>query len=128
MSIVSTVLLPRIRTWKCDNSPGEAIVLESTLLSLKRPSPRTLEAYRHVFNNVSPGKSSFPTLGGHGSAILDDRNDLMALKLPQEDDRLTRLLRHCCPVFFAVSLLSPSTSELISLTASSEYHKESEVM
>ena len=115
MSIVSIVLCPNVRAWKCDNFPGEAIVLESTLLSLKRPSPRTLEAYRHVFNNVSPGKSSFSILGGYGSGILDDRNDLMALKLPQEDDRLTRLLRHCCPVFFAVSFLSPSPSFLNSI-------------
>ena len=90
-----------------DYFSGEAVLLETTLLSLKRPSPRTLEAYRHVFNNVSPGKSSYPTLGGSSSGILDDRNDLMALRVPQEDDRLTQLLRHFCPVFFTVRLFPP---------------------
>ena len=122
---MSIVLFPITRVWLCDYSLGEAIILETTLLSLKRPSPRTLEAYRHVFNNVSAGKSSFPTLGGSSCGILDDRNDLMALRMPQEDDRLTRLLRHYCPVFFTVR--PPLPPEPKTPMAFFDYHGNPEV-
>ncbi len=69
------------------------MILESTLLSLKRPAPRTLEAFQNVFHNVGLDGSSFPTLGGYTETAYDEANDLVALKDPGDEDRLTQCLR-----------------------------------
>lgn len=44
----------------------------------------------------------YPTLGGRNARILDDANDLMALRNPPEDDRLTTFLRDYLPFLFVV--------------------------
>ena len=78
-------------------------MLESTLLSLDPPSKRALTAFRNVFHNVDTKGDSFPTLGGKSGAILDYKEDLMALKRQAEEDRLTAFLRYYFSVFFVVS-------------------------
>ena len=78
-------------------------MMESTLISLQPPFSRTLEACRNVFDNVNGPEGSFPALGGQSAKILDDPNDLMALRTLHEEDRLTRFLRHFLPEFFTVS-------------------------
>ena len=83
---------------------GEAIVLESTLLSLKPPSSRTLEAFRNVFHNVKGSGDSFPTLGGYSASILDDVGDLITLRAQADEDRLTTFLRYFFPLLFTVGL------------------------
>lgn len=80
-------------------------MLESTLLSIKEPSSRTLKAFQNVFNNVNPTKpkDSFPTLGGSSAELYDHKDDLMMLVADGQEDRLTALLRHYFAVFFTVS-------------------------
>lgn len=78
----------------------EAILLESALISFKSPSPRILEAFRNVFHNRSDAEEPYPTLGGQNARILDDANDLMALRSPPEEDRLTSFLRNHLPFLF----------------------------
>ncbi|PQE28778.1 chorismate mutase protein [Rutstroemia sp. NJR-2017a WRK4] len=82
----------------------EAIVLDSTLLSIEKPSSRTLTAFRNVFHNVhvSGIDGAYPTLGGHSSQIYDDADDLMVLKSQLEEDRLTRFLRYYFAILFTV--------------------------
>jgi hypothetical protein len=60
---------------------GEAIIFESTLLSLSKPSSRTLTAFQNVFNNVEASGSDedYPTLGGRSARLYEDSKDLMAL-------------------------------------------------
>jgi hypothetical protein len=81
-------------------SAGEAIILERELIRLNKPSSRTLEAFRNVFNNV--GKTGVPMLDGRSQAIFHDENDLMSLSVNEDADRLTRFLQNYCPVFFIV--------------------------
>jgi hypothetical protein len=87
-----------------DLRTGEAVLLESTLLSMRRPSKRTFEAFYNVFHNVDVDVTGvpFPTLGGSSAKILDDRDDLMALHRPAEEDRLTTIVRQHFPWLFRV--------------------------
>lgn len=77
---------------------------EHAALALKRPSPRTLEAFRNVFNNVKPSKDPYPTLGGYGAGVLDDSHDLVSLCQSLDEDRLTRFIRHYLAFIFVVRL------------------------
>ena len=92
-----SMILPTLTMYCCSWemyswNVGEALILESTLLSLKSPQTRTLEAFRNVFHNVNSSGGGYPTLGGHSARILDDANDLVALRTRQEEDRLTSFL------------------------------------
>ena len=73
-------LVPRANS---DSRTGEAVLLESTLLSLCRSSKRTFEALYNVFHNVDATGVPLPTLGGPSAKILDDRDDLVALQTPR---------------------------------------------
>ncbi len=79
-------------------------MLESALLPLKKPQTRTLEAIRNVFNNLDKSGHGYPTLGGRSAGILNDSNDLVALRTRDEEDRLTSFLRYCFPLLFVVSI------------------------
>lgn len=96
-------------TESSDPRIGEAVILESTLLSMRRPSKRTFEAFYNVFHNVDSPGEPFPTLGGPSAKVLDDRDDLMALHRPAEEDRLTMVIRQHFPWLFRVSVLSKAT-------------------
>ena len=85
-------------------------MLESALLKLKKPQSRTLEAFRNVFNNVDQSGGGYPTLGGRSAEVLNDANDLVALRTRDEEDRLTSFLRHSFPLLFVVSLSSLASS------------------
>jgi hypothetical protein len=85
-----------------DSIAGEAIILESTILSLRRPSKQTYKAFYNKFHNAEDGEETFPTLGGTSAAVYDDRGDIMALARPTEEDRLTMFLRKHCPILFMV--------------------------
>lgn len=67
----------------------KALLLESTLISLPPPSKKVLRAFRTEFFNQSLGSKSFPTLGGHSASLYDDINDLVALRVQENQDRLT---------------------------------------
>jgi hypothetical protein len=85
---------------------GEAVLLESALLSLKPPPSRTLTAFRNVFHNVGGKFPEFPMLDGRSAEILDNTDDLMALHPRTDEDRLTQFMRNYLPILFVVS---PST-------------------
>ena len=89
---------------RVDLKVGEALVLESALVSNHPPLPRTLEAFRNHFENENDREGPFSTLGGLSANILDDADDLMALRTPLDEDRLTKLLRYYLPVLFVVRL------------------------
>jgi hypothetical protein len=79
---------------------GKPFILESTILSFRRPSQQTYKAFYNEFHNVEDGEEPFPTLGGTSASVYDDRNDIMALARPAEEDRLTMFLRKHCPILF----------------------------
>jgi hypothetical protein len=83
-------------------SLGEAIVMESTVLSLKPPSSRVLKTFQNVFNNVGSDEEEFPVLGGDNADTYNE-NDLIMLKAPTDEDRLTSFLRNYFPQLFIVS-------------------------
>ena len=80
----------------------EAIVLQSTILSLGPPSPRVLNAFRSVFHNADSPGGNFPTLGGSSSSILDNTNDLSTLHRQPDEDKLTRFFRNYLAFIFVV--------------------------
>ena len=70
---------------------------------MERPSPRTLEAVRKCFNNVSSTTSpNMPALDGRDSDIFSKADDLVSLRVVTDDDRLTRFLQGTFPVLFRV--------------------------
>ncbi|CAN9145643.1 unnamed protein product [Alternaria alternata] len=59
----------------------EALLFESTLATIPRPSKGILRAFLTEFYNQSDGKGEpFPTLGGHSAGLYDDIDDLVALR------------------------------------------------
>ena len=98
-------------------------MLESTLLSVRQPSRRTLTAFRNVFSNASNPKGRLSALGGHSARILDDTEDLMALRSYEEEDRLTSVLRHCLPILFVVSSKYHFTSAKNTLSTDETHNK-----
>ena len=56
------------------------------MISLKQPQVRTLEAFRNVFKNIGSPHGGYPMVGGRSGKVLDDDDDLIALRTRQEDD------------------------------------------
>lgn len=82
----------------------EALLFESTLASIPPPSERILHAFRlGFFNGSFNNAKSFPTLGGHSAGLYDDINDLVALKVPENQDRLTTFAQERLCGLFPVS-------------------------
>lgn len=80
----------------------EALLLDTTLLSLSPPSNRVWDALRQRFHNTKPNDPvGWPTLGGASIAILDDPSDLVSLKPPVEQDRMTTFVRDRLGVLFS---------------------------
>ena len=50
--------------------------------------------------NVGRNGGEYPTLGGGSASLYDNRDDLVAVARPPEEDRLTRFLRSYCSVLF----------------------------
>ncbi|GAP91663.1 putative chorismate mutase [Rosellinia necatrix] len=65
----------------------EALLLQSQIAQLRRPSRRVLDALRHWFSRPEPA------LGGEAKKFLDDEDDLVALNAPVELDYLSQFLR-----------------------------------
>ncbi|EON62136.1 hypothetical protein W97_01355 [Coniosporium apollinis CBS 100218] len=78
----------------------EALQLESSVASLGQPSRRTLDALRHFFNPKSEKPDGFTLLGGYSSGLYEDEGDLVALRIPLQQDRLTSIVQTHFPVFF----------------------------
>lgn len=84
----------------------EALLLYSQILGLKAPAHNTFKAYKRWFE-PKPRKTK---LRGHSSHILDDESDLVALRVPANQDRLTRIVQTYFPWLFLVS--PPLTSRV----------------
>ncbi|CAO2647995.1 Nn.00g089170.m01.CDS01 [Neocucurbitaria sp. VM-36] len=68
----------------------EALLFESTLASLPRPSKTVLGAFQQTFYHEGDDNAEpFPTLGGHSAGLYDDIDDLVALSVQEAPDRLT---------------------------------------
>lgn len=78
----------------------EMLLLDSALLSMRRPSKQVNEAFNKHFWHEGTSKEPFPTLQGNSSTVYNDREDLVALVRQPEEDRLTAFLRIYCSVFF----------------------------
>lgn len=81
----------------------ETLLLESAILSMRKPSKQSHEAFRNHFWNCDDPGGSFPTLLGSSCSLYDNRDDLVALVQRADEDPLTALLRKRAPRFFLVS-------------------------
>jgi hypothetical protein len=82
----------------------EALLFESTLATLPRPSKGVLRAFQTEFYNQTEGKGEpFPTLGGYSAGLYDDIDDLVALRVHDDQDRLTTFAQEHLAFFFPVS-------------------------
>lgn len=79
----------------------KALVLQSQVAKLDRPSSRVIETFRIWFDGgkqKNGGPKPDPVLGGQAKHFLDDEQDLAALKTPADDDFLSRFLQDHWPV------------------------------
>ena len=77
----------------------KALLLYSQIVNLQAPAHNTFKAYKRWFE-PTPQKTR---LRGHSSHILDDESDLVALRIPANQDRLTRIVQTYFPWLFLVS-------------------------
>lgn len=80
-----------------DRGVDEALLLESQVLALKKPTQRTLRNVKRWFSNGGQ-----TVLLGRDSQLFDSEDDMVALA-PMDDDRLSRLLRAALGWLFEVS-------------------------
>ncbi|KAF1836973.1 hypothetical protein BDW02DRAFT_566567 [Decorospora gaudefroyi] len=84
----------------------EALLFENTLATLPSPSKSILRAFQVEFYNRSDSKCEpFPTLGGSSAGIYDDIDDLVALRMQEDQDRLTIFAQEHLAFLFPVSVL-----------------------
>jgi hypothetical protein len=84
----------------------EALQSEITLAALPRPSKDVVSAFHTaVYTRSKSDGELFPTLGGHSAGLYDDIDDLVALRVQEDSDRLTNLVRKRMAFFFPVSSL-----------------------
>lgn len=89
-------------------------MLDSAILSLRRPSKQSYAAFHNHFLNVGCKEGPFPTLGGNSASLYDNREDTVALVRPAEEDPLTSFLRKNCSPLFLVS--NPQSNATMNLT------------
>ncbi|KAF2653850.1 hypothetical protein K491DRAFT_769235 [Lophiostoma macrostomum CBS 122681] len=71
---------------------GEAVFYECHVASLPQPTKPTLQAFRHYFFH-GQNSSNYPMLGAHSKSLFDDVDDLVALRAPEDRDRLTAFVQ-----------------------------------
>ncbi|KAF1365087.1 hypothetical protein EJ07DRAFT_96542, partial [Lizonia empirigonia] len=79
----------------------EALVLQAQVANLGQPSRRALRLFRRWFGGTSRKKKGLdarPILSGEARRMLEDGDDLAALRVPEEDDRLSQLLSDHWPL------------------------------
>jgi hypothetical protein len=82
----------------------EALIFESTLATMLPPSKKILCTFQEEYYNQNDSKNQpFPTLGGHSAGIYDDRDDLVALRVVDDSDRLTKFAQERLAFLFPVS-------------------------
>jgi hypothetical protein len=84
--------------------PDEALAVHQTLLNSKPPAPTTVKAMRNWFLDNDGGKlQPRPQLWGASERKYDDHNDLVALRVPADQDRLSEFILNNFGVFFLTS-------------------------
>ena len=79
----------------------EALLRQSKVLELKALAKNTLKAFKMWFKP----DSAQSRLRGHSAGILDNESDLVALRDPANQDRLTSIVQTYFPWLFLVCLL-----------------------
>lgn len=88
------------------NLTGEALLQESELRSLRRPSKQTHKAFRDYFMNVDSPFGPYPTLLGNSKSLYDSRQDLVALGRHVDEDPLSQFFRRHLSIPFMVNALT----------------------
>jgi len=95
----------RIDSVHSDLIVGEALLFESTLAMLKMPPSRTFDAFQHAFMRYNERENRWdPILSGFSAELYSNNEDLVLLKQPTHEDRLTAFVHQYLAVFFAVSI------------------------
>lgn len=94
----------RPRSAAADREPEEALLLQSHIATLSRPSDRILRIYWKYFRG--PIDKNDWALGGKAMTLLDDAEDLAALKVPSDKDPLSKFLQNNWPLYNQVRHLT----------------------
>jgi hypothetical protein len=78
------------------------MILESAVLSLRRPSKQAHKAFENTFKNIGAEPQTPPCLGSSSENLYGDRQDLVALARVSDEDRLTKFLRNNGSLLFTV--------------------------
>ncbi|KAH6663075.1 hypothetical protein B0J14DRAFT_280064 [Halenospora varia] len=79
----------------------EALAVHQTLLNSKPPASTTVKAMRNWFLDINSGKMDpRPQLWGSSETKYDDIHDLVALRVPADQDRLSDFIFNNFGVFF----------------------------
>ena len=79
----------------------EALILQSQVTNLDRPGDRVVNAFHGWLNGICRdpgGKKEDPVLGSRDMYVLDDKEDLVAMRTPADKDLLSRFLQNNWPV------------------------------
>jgi hypothetical protein len=74
--------------------------MESTMPSLRRPTRQAFDAFRQVVDNCDNSGKPYPVLLGQSVSLWNERESLVALRRPTDEDRLTMAPRKCFPFLF----------------------------
>ncbi|CAG8957585.1 hypothetical protein HYFRA_00010451 [Hymenoscyphus fraxineus] len=84
----------------------QALVNHQVLLNSPPPSKSTVTAMRNWFFNTGNGSGAqIPQTWGASESIYDDAHDIVALKVPPDQDRLTSFIQNNFGLFFKTSKL-----------------------
>jgi hypothetical protein len=87
----------------------EALALHQTLLNSEHPPLTTVKAMRNWYLGETPGKTEpTPQIWGSSAAKYEDIHDLLALKVPANQDRLSSFILNNFGVFFLVKNTPPT--------------------
>lgn len=82
---------------------GEALIYESTLASLGPPPARTFDAVHHAATRYDKkSKQQESIFDGHSARLYNTNTDLVVLKQPEYEDRLTGFVQRYLPIIFVV--------------------------
>ena len=82
---------------------GEALIYESTLASLGPPPARTFDAVHHAATHHDKiSKQQESIFDGHSARLYSTNTDLVVLKKPEYEDRLTCFIQRYLHIIFLV--------------------------
>ena len=86
-----------------ENVEGKALLSESQMAQLGPPPIRTFDAVHHAstrFNKAANHRDLI--FGGHSATLYERNDDLVLLKQPAHEDRVTTFVQQYLPVLFLV--------------------------